>query len=152
MPRNIPALELLADRLRNAPAADPEIFFAAIAGCERLQTLRTSGKVGRLDELVANGAWIEAAFALIALESPGWSIRRLVYEDGEWICSLTQQLNLPLEIDDSADAHHSALPLAILSALVEAKSGKIPARQPSSGRVPQAGSDTVYVNCCDNFA
>ena len=152
MQRVFSPLELLADRLRASPAADREIFSAVVAACTRLQALRTSGKAGRFDELVANGAWTESAFALIALEMPAWSVRRLVYDDGEWLCSLSQQPNLPLEIDDTVDARHAALPLAILGALVEAKSRKEPAPQSDFQRRPQLGSEITYAQCCDNFA
>jgi len=145
-------LELLADRLRQAPSADPEIFSAAVGVCARFPVMRSAGKTGRFDQLLATGAWTDAAFALLALELPAWSVRRLVYEDGEWICSLSQQPNLPPAIDDTVDTHHPALPLAILSALVEVRAKKADGMQTDPLRVRQIGPVTDHVVCCDNFA
>jgi hypothetical protein len=144
--------QLLADRLRRAPAAGPEIFGAIIDACTRIWVLRKAGKAGRVAQLLAAGAWTDAALALIELELPAWTLRRLVYEDGEWLCSLSRQPNLPLAIDDVVDAHHPVLPLAILSALIEvgAKSEFIP--QSSPHRVPQVRPATASAMCCDNFA
>jgi hypothetical protein len=154
--RDFTPLELLADRLRKAPSADPEIFSAVIEACGRVAALKTAGKTVRLGQLLASAAWTDAAFALIALELPAWTIRRLVYEDGEWICTLSQQPNLPLEIDDTVDTHHPALPLAILSALIEARTKKADGAQTDPFRVPQVGHATDQVTdhvfCCDNFA
>jgi len=149
-------LELLADRLRQAPSADPEIFSAVVATCGRVAVLKTAGKAARLDRMLTNAAWTDAAITLIALELPAWAIRRLVYEDGEWICTLSRQLNLPPEIDDAVDSHHPVLPLAILSALIEARARKTdhsqtdPFRAPQIGQVTDQASDRVL--CCDNFA
>jgi hypothetical protein len=153
---NVTPLELLAGRLRKAPSADPEIFSAVVETCGRVSALKISGKAARLDRMLANAAWTDAAFTLIALELPAWTIRRLVYEDGEWICTLSRQPNLPLEIDDTVDTHHPALPLAILSALIEARTKSAGGGQTDSFRVPQVGQVTDQVTdhvlCCDNFA
>jgi hypothetical protein len=149
MLRDTPSLELLADRLRNAPAVDPEIFSAVIVDCTRLPVMRRAGKTDRFDLLVATGAWTDAAFALIALELPAWSVRRLVYEEGEWHCSLSQQRNLPVELDDAIDAHHEVLPLAILSAFLEARRDSV---APKRQTVPQVRSAPEHAVCCDNFA
>jgi hypothetical protein len=145
-------LQLLADRLRLAPASGPEIFGAVVDAGTRIPVLRKAGKAGRFDQLLAVGAWTDAALALVELELPAWTLRRLVYEDGEWFCSLSQQPNLPLAIDDIIDAHHPVLPLAILSALIEA--GAKPEFRPQSSlhRVPQVRPATGYAMCCDNFS
>jgi hypothetical protein len=152
MSRNFTPLGLLADRLRNAASAGPEIFSAVIEACGRVAALRTAGKATRLDQMLANAAWTEAAFTLIALELPAWTVRRLVYEDGEWICSLSRQPNLPPEIDDSVDTHHAALPLAMLAALIEAKAKNAGSMQDAPLRVPQVSAVKDCVFCCDNFA
>ncbi len=80
-----------------------------------------------------------------------WKVRRLVYEDGEWFCSLSQQPNLPLELDDSVDASHDVLALAILRAFVEARRKTSLIRQATS-RVPELLSVPAGAICCDNFA
>src|SRR5665213_1260292 len=92
------------------------------------------------------------ALTLIELELPAWKLRRLVYEDGEWFCSLSKQPNLPVALDDTADARHEVLPLAILSAFVEARCTTSAARETSSPTVPQVQPTSGIVICCDNFA
>ena len=125
-------LKFLAHRLRNAASADAGIFASVIEICPRIATLRRASKTGSLDRLLADCAFTDAALTMIAMEMPGWSVRRLVYEDNEWICSLSRQPNLPLNVDDTVDTSHPALPLAILGALLEAR--------------PE---DAL---CCDNFS
>ncbi len=100
--------------------------------------------------MIAAGAWSEVALALIELELPAWTLRRLIYEDGEWFCSLSRQPNLPVEFDDTADARHEFLPVAILSAFVEARRQSNVARETSAPTVSQIRS--VNAICCDNFA
>src|SRR6476659_10952614 len=75
----------------------------------------------RIDQLIEARAWDDAALALIELELPAWKLRRLVYEDGEWLCSLSSHPNLSVALDDTVDARHEVLPLAILSAFIEAR-------------------------------
>ena len=58
----------------------------------------------------------------------------------------------PWRFDDTADARHEILPLALLSAFVEARRQAAAARQVSSPTVPQVKSTTGYAVCCDNFA
>jgi hypothetical protein len=45
----------------------------------------------------------------------------LLREDGEWFCSLSECPSVPLELDDTADAHLEDTALAILSAFLEAE-------------------------------
>jgi hypothetical protein len=89
--------------------------------------------------------------ALVESEMPGWKVRRLVYENGEWFCSLSRQPNMPADLDDSADAAHEVLPLAILRAFVEARRRSKVATDGASG-VPQLQPAAGGVLCCDNFA
>jgi len=143
--------ELLADRLRKAATADPEIFAGIEDSCTRVATLRKAGKANLLDRLTANGAWTDAALTLLAMELPSWTVRRLVYEDGEWICSLSEQANLPANLDDTADFNHPVLPLAILGALIEARA-RANACLPHAHSVPEIKAQPAHVACCDNFA
>jgi len=111
-----------------------------------------AGKSGRLDGLVRAEAWTDAALALVALEMPNWKFRRLEYEDGEWFCSLSTQPNMPVEIDDTADARHEVLPLAILSAFLDARRKNSEVRETRSTTTPRFRPAAVNVICCDNFA
>jgi hypothetical protein len=45
----------------------------------------------------------------------------LLREDGEWFCSLSECPSVPLELDDTADAHLEDTALVILSAFLEAE-------------------------------
>jgi hypothetical protein len=121
-PKHEEQLDALEAQLRLAAALTPDLMSNVIAdACVRLPVMKRAGKAARIDQLIDAGAWSDAALALIELELPAWKLRRLVYEDGEWLCSLSRQLNLPVALDDTADASHEVLPLAILSAFVEAR-------------------------------
>jgi hypothetical protein len=88
---------------------------------------------------------------LIRIELPACTIRRLVYDGEEWFCSLTQAPNLPPDLDDTADAHHQSLPIAILGAFIQARK-KTTASAASTTAVPQVRAAPGYTVICDNFA
>jgi hypothetical protein len=148
--------EILFDRLdeelRLASRPVPDLLAKVVASvCSRIPVLARSGKAVGIDRLVESGAWTDSALALIELELPMWKVRRLAYESGEWFCSLSQQPNLPLELDDSVDASHEVLALAILRAFVEARRKTSVARQaiPRAQRLSAVPAGAI---CCDNFA
>ena len=146
-------LDRLTEQLRLAPALTPDLISNVVVdACIRLPVLNKAGKAIRLDQLIAAGAWSDAALALIELELPAWKLCRLVYEDGEWFCSLSKQPNVPVALDDTADACHDVLPLAILSAFVEARRKTSAVCETSSPTVPQVRPTSGYAICCDNFA
>jgi len=147
--------EFRLDRLDQALLAADEptydLFSEIITGiCARFAALKRSPDALRVVKLIEAGAWTDAALALLELELPVWRIRRLAYEDGEWICSLSQQPNVPIALDDVVDARHGAMPFAILLAFLAARrvgamSCNIPAD--AAGLLAPAAS-----LCCDNFA
>ena len=145
-------LDRLDDELRLAPVLAPELLckFMESAGT-RLSLLRKSGKTARIDRLIEAGAWTDASFALIELEMPAWTVRRVIHEDGEWHCSLSRQPNLPMTLDDAAEASHEVLPLAILRAFLEARRRRSVTTQIISA-VPQIPPPHAQLICCDNFA
>lgn len=146
-------LDRLTARLRLATAVTSELISDVVAdACTRLQVLRQAGKTARIDRLIEAGAWGDAALALIEIELPAWKLRRLIHEDGEWFCSLSKQPHLPVELDDTADGRHDVLPLAILSAFIEARRVSSSARETSSPTVPQVRPASANAICCDNFA
>jgi len=145
-------LDRLDDELQAAPEAEREVFAKIIgSACSRIPVLNKSGKAARIGQLIESGGWTDAAIAVIELEMPGWKLRRLVYENGEWFCSLSRQPNMPADLDDSADAAHQVLPLAILRAFVEARRRSKVATVSASG-IPQFQPAAGDVVCCDNFA
>jgi hypothetical protein len=139
----------LEDSLRAAPAITPELMREVIAqACVRLPALSADTK-SRIDRLIAAGAWTDAALALLELELPQWTLRRLVCEDGEWLCTLSRQPALPIELDEAAEANHPVLSLAILSALIGARRD---ASAPNLTSVPNVRPTQSNAVCCDNFA
>lgn len=152
-PNHEAALDRLANELGLAQALTGELF-SRVTGtaCTRLPLLTKAGKISQLNRLIEVGAWTDAALTLIELELPGWKLRRLAYEDGEWICSLSKQPNLPAQIDDTADASHEVPALALLSAFVAARGRSSTDSKISPATVPHVKSATETAICCDNFA
>ncbi len=144
-------LDQLSDVVRTAQKPSLEVLSKIIAGaCTRIPILSNT-EPDRILRLAEAGAWTDAALALIRLELPLWNVRRLAYENGEWLCSLSRQPNLPISLDDCAEATHEALPLAILGAFLEACRCR---EQLVISAVPQIQQLTAghIIMCCDNFA
>ena len=95
-------------------------------------------------------AWTDAALALIELEVPARTLRRLVCEGGEWICSLSRQPNPPAALDDTIDAVHEVMPLAILLVFLQAR--RAAAIPQANSVVPTIAPAAAELICCDNFA
>jgi hypothetical protein len=145
-------LDGLDEALRLTPTLTRTLFREVMQNAgERFLSLHQSGKVPQIDRLIESHAWTDAAFALIGFAIPKWSIRRIIRADVEWYCSLSQQPNLPIELDDGAEASHEVLPLAILRAFIAARRRDALAPQAVSA-VPQIRSAPVFVYCCDNYA
>ena len=146
-------LDTLANCIQRANAATTDLVRYVMANSgTRFAILQKAGKTAHIEHLIEDEAWCDAALALVATELPGWSVRRLLCESGEWICSLTQQPNLPIEFDDAADGRHGVLALAILAAFLEARKRMV-AIQTAPGRViPRIEPVPGSAMCCDNFA
>jgi hypothetical protein len=145
-------LDQLDDELRLARRPTLELFskvFAAV--CARFAAPRGMCGAARIERLIATEAWTDAALAFIELETPAWRVRRLVCEDGEWLCSLSRQPNLPLVLDDTVEAGHELLPLAILRAFVEARCKHAVSPRAISA-VPQVQMASEPLICCDSFS
>jgi hypothetical protein len=150
-------LDHLAGRLRLAEGPTADLVGAIVTACPRSRMLNGAGAAaGRLEALMKSAAWTDLALALIACELPYWSLRRLAFEDGAWLCSLSSQPGLPLGLDDTADATHESLPLAMLAALIEARRKSSAAKCGQRVAVPQvahpAEPNSGLALCCDNFA
>lgn len=144
-------IDRLDEAVRLASKPTPELISQIIAGaCSRIPVLGLSRKAAAIGQLIKLGAWVDAALTLIELELPGWKLRRLICEDGEWLCSLSRQSNLPATLDDTADGTHEVMSLAILLAFLEARRRMATAPQ-SVGTVPTVDPAPALV-CCDNFA
>ncbi len=86
------------------------------------------------------------------MELPQWQVRRIAYDEGEWYCALSRERELPDWLDQSIEAHHPDLPLAILSAFVEAQRVAAPSSRTSVPTVPRAASTFYESVLTDNFA
>jgi len=141
----------LEAQLRCAQAITPELISDVIMeACTRVSA--HSGTVkAKINRLIECGAWTDAILALVELELPQWKLRRIIYEDGEWLCSLSRQPQLPLGLDEVAEASHEILPLAVLIALLHARRAAT-ASAASSTTVPQIRPVRGHAACCDNFA
>jgi hypothetical protein len=146
-------LDLLDRELHLASAITAPLFrkVTESAACTRLSSLRQSGKPITLDRMIEAGAWTDAAVTLIGFELPNWSVRRLVCEDGEWLCSLSRQPNLPIFLDEPAEGSHAVLALAVLRAFVAARCRSAAAQQVTAS-VPRVRPRPASVFCCDNLA
>ena len=142
----------LAQDVQAASEPTIAIFSRIIANCSRLPTLIRFRKAVQIDEMLKAGAWTDVSLAVIAYELPAWKMRRLFYEDGEWTCSLSRQPNLPAELDDTVDAHHPWLPLAVMSAFFEARRRDAGSRVNRESVVPKIQMVPKILICCDNFA
>jgi hypothetical protein len=144
--------ERLDEELQTAPAPTRNLFAKIIgSACSRIPVLDKAGKTERIDRLIAAEAWIECAAVLTETELPGWRLRRLVYDSGEWLCTLSRQPNVPVEFDDTVDATHEVPALAILRAFVEARR-RTDAAEPMRSAIPRIWPDRSNAICCDNFA
>ncbi len=120
--------------------------------CRRFPSMGQSEKTARIERLIQSEAWTDAALALIDLELPLWQVRRIAYDEGEWYCALSRERELPDWLDRSIEARHADLPLAILSAFVEAQRISAPASRPSVPTVSRDVNPLYEPVCCDNFA
>jgi hypothetical protein len=142
----------LQEQIRRACTITPALMADVIGrACPRLQSQHRSAKA-RIIRLLESGAFADAMLALLEFELPLWKLRRLIREDDEWHCSISKQLGLPAEFDEMAEASHEGLPLAILSAFVEARRHGVAGGEGTPKSVPQVRPTQAYAICCDNFA
>jgi hypothetical protein len=143
----------LEERLHDAPVMTAELLSEVIgAKCRRFPSLGQIEKTARLERLIGAGAWTDAALALIDLELPQWQVRRIAYDEGEWHCALSRQRELPEWLDQSIEVHHADLPLAILSAFVDAQRASVPSSRTSVPAVAHDDSPFYEPVSCDSFA
>jgi hypothetical protein len=140
-------------RLCSAPVLTVELVSDVVAtSCPRLALLRHTERTARAEQLIESGAWTDAALALLALELPQWQLRRIVYDDGEWYCALSKQREMPEWLDQSIEARHADLPIAILRAFVSARQVSAPSTRSSVPTAPRAAGELYQPVCSDNFA
>jgi hypothetical protein len=139
------------NRLRLASTCNSDLFSTVLKVCPQLAA-RDSVPLKRLHQLLEMGAYTDAALTLIEAEIPAWQLRRLIFDAGEWHCTLSRNPSAPVEFDDMTEAHHECLPLAILGAIVEACRSHPMRNASSETAVPQAQCRQYFAVCCDNFS
>jgi hypothetical protein len=141
------------DRLRGAQAVTADLMSEVIGStCRRFSPRLPTEQTVRIERLIRSEAWLDAALALIELELPQWQVRRIVYDEGEWHCALSRARELPEWLDQSVEAHHADLALAVLGAFVEARRTGTTSRKTSVPTVPRGAELPCIPLCCDNFA
>src|ERR1700730_6230497 len=140
------SLAALREHLRSAQMSTPQAVADVLTETYLLVQSQRSAAKPRVSGLLESGALVDAALALLELEFPQWKLRRLIYDNGDWHCSLSRRLRMPLELDDMAEARHPVLPLAIVCAVLEAHRINLAVREASRKSVPQS-----QAICCDNF-
>jgi hypothetical protein len=108
-------------------------------------------RTAQVERLIASEAWTDAVLALFAVELPQWKVRRIAYDEGEWHCALSRERELPDWLDQSIEAHHPDLALAMLCAFVDARLAGLPSSQTSVLAVPYDANASCAPLCCDNF-
>jgi len=144
-------LSRLEASLRGAQVITPKLMFDVMTQASARFAAVSRAAQAKVIRLVEAGAWTDAALALLELELPRWKVRRLVREDGEWLCTLSKQPQLPLDLDDVAEATHETLPLAILIAMLDAR--RAASTSPTGSTVvPRVSPSTGYAVNCENFS
>jgi hypothetical protein len=143
----------LSEHLRAASEVDARLMNEVVGtACRRYPSLGQSEKSMRVEQLIRSGAWTDAALALIDLELPFWQVRRLAYDEGEWYCALSRERELPDWLDQSIEARHADLALAILSAFVEAQRISEPESRTSVPTIKATASDFYEPVSIDNYS
>lgn len=153
VPEHGDLFERLAQQIRLAETPSRDLIDDIIASARtRPVAARSVRHIDRLDACCTSGAWTDAALALVELELPMWTIRRLIHDDGLWLCSLSRSPNLPAELDEIAEATHENMALAILAAFLEARRANDAKAATTPASVPTVSFPGGYRTCCDNFS
>jgi hypothetical protein len=152
LPENHDDAADVPDQLRDATALTSELLSHVIASaCRRFPSAGQSETTAQIERLIASEAWTDAVLALFAVELPQWKVRRIAYDEGEWHCALSRERELPDWLDQSIEAHHPDLALAMLCAFVDARLAGVPSSQTSVPAVPYDANASCAPLCCDNF-
>ena len=143
----------LSDRLRDSHAMTSELMSDVIrSACRRFPSTGQTAKTAHIERLIQSHAWTDAALALIDLELPQWQLRRVAYDQGEWYCALSRERELPDWLDQSIEACHVDLSLALLSAFIEAQRVSAPETRTSVPAVTRDANLRYVPVCSDNFS
>jgi hypothetical protein len=151
-PSNEDLLNEIGERLHRASAANSDLFAVVLAkACPRLAFCKPT-MLKHLHRLLETGAYVDAALAVLEFELPLWRVHRLTFDAGEWHCLLSRTPWMPIEFDDTAQAQHECLPLAILSSFIEARRAHLINNSSGCRTVPQVQPGGDMTLCCENFS
>lgn len=151
-------LAAIADLLRTARNPTVDLLSTILHAVSETGEAAQSSRFARLSRLTEAGAWTDAALAILEMELPHLKLRRVVYDESEWHCSLSLHREFPDWLDDPIEASHSNLSLALLEAIIQAMRYSIVASDEhsmSTGlrmRPALLKADLMNPVCCDNFA
>jgi hypothetical protein len=145
-------LDWLTGQVGAADDTTPALLSSVAAVCERMVAPAHRAKFAQIQRLIADRASTEAALAMIELELPRWKLRRLVYDEGDWHCALSAQRELPEWLDETVEASHRQLALAILAAFLEAMQRRPDEMTIGRPTVPEFRAGGFEPVLCDNFA
>jgi len=141
----------LEGKLGRAQAVTPALMAGMLALAEvRRSAPARRDQADRIRHWIRAEAWADAALALLEFGLPQWKLRCITYEDGEWFCSLGRRWPLPTWLDDLVTVSHPLLPLAILTAFVEACAVTSSSTE-AARTVPSIQPSAYEPVCCDNF-
>ena len=143
----------LGAKLRAADDVTPALMAEILQIGGRRFLLRGRDEQARyFNQLIEAHAWVDVALTLLELELPLWHIRRIAYDGGEWFCALSRQRELPDWLDQSVEARHRNLALAILTAFVGAQPTTVSLSDTSvPASFGRLDPDDLPL-CCDDFA
>src|SRR3954451_3408355 len=101
-------LGTLEAELRRARGLTPELMSEVMAQACGYFAPHEQAATRGITRLIEAGACVDAVLALIALARPQWELRRVLYEDGEWHCSLSRQPQLQIGLDEVAEGSREA--------------------------------------------
>src|SRR5262249_14894494 len=105
------------EELGRALEVTPALMAGMLALAETQRSAPGSGdQAERIRHFIRAEAWTDAALALLEFALPQWKLSCIVYEDGEWFCSLAKRWSMPAWLDEVVTVTHPVLPLAILTA------------------------------------
>ena len=144
-------LDGLKSRIQRAQAVSAHLLIETAAELGIQDGTRGSE---RIDQLIRSAAWTEAALAVVEMTLPRWKPRRLACEGGHWYCALSRHWNAPDWLDNSIEVDHALLPLAILSAAIEARQDQTsrPLAILTVPEWPVRYGQRAEIVSCDNFA
>ena len=139
--RTVRSIIELGDRLRDAVSMSPPNSCADIirSAWPALSVRQSKApKTARIERLIRQRRLDRRGAGRCSIwNCRSGSSRRIAYDEGEWYCALSRQRELPDWLDQSIEARHADLALAILSAFVEAQRISAPSSRTSVPTVPR---------------